>query len=189
MRKVIVSMMTTLDGFIEGPNRELDWPTEHPDFDRYLDAMMAATDLMLFGRVSYEMMVKYWPAAEEKPARPHEGELAKIMNRTAKIVFSRTLREAAWRNTRIAADAAGEVPKLKQAPGKNIMVFGGAGIISSLTRARLVDEYRLIVYPHVLGAGRPLFQRVNEFALAHIGTETFENGAVLLRYEPRDARR
>lgn len=185
MRKVIASMMTTLDGYIEGVDQELDWMTDHPDYDRYLDGMLAAADLVLLGRKAYETLASYWPGAEENPTRPHDREFAKIMNRVQKIVFSRTLREASWRNTRIARDPREEIPQLKQQPGKHIMVFGGADFISSLQRAKLVDEYRLSAYPHALGAGRPLFHDVEKFDLEHLGTETFANGIVLNRYAPR----
>jgi len=141
MAKLIVSMMTSLDGFIEGPNRELDWTFEGPEFEEYCDDMMERTDTILFGRVSYEMMVRYWPAAELEPRSTWELGLARKMNSLPKIVLSRTLERAAWNNTRIVRDrVADEVKAVKAQAAKNVMVFGGAGIIASLRKLGLIDE-------------------------------------------------
>lgn len=186
MSKVIVSMMTSLDGFIEGPNRELDWTYEGPEFEDYCDEMMERADTMLFGRVSYEMMVKYWPAAEANPRSAWEGGLARKMNSLPKIVLSRTLERPEWTNTRILRDRiADEIRAVKGRATKNVMVFGGAGIIASLRKLGLVDEYRLIVHPVVLGRGTPLFTEVTErFALRHTRTTRLSMGIDILYYEP-----
>jgi dihydrofolate reductase len=185
-RRLFVSMMTSLDGFIEGANRELDWPVESDEFTRYCDEMLDDTDLMLFGRVSYEMMVQYWPNAETNPASPADALIAPRMNRCDKLVLSRTLEHATWPNTRIVRDdVPGTIAALKRQPGKDIAVFGGAGIIASLTRARLVDEYRVIVNPVVLGRGTPLFKDVDtrmNLQLARI--TTLGPQVVMLTYRP-----
>jgi dihydrofolate reductase len=185
-RRLFVSMMTSLDGLIEGPDRELDWPHQTPEFTRYCDEMLDDVDLMLFGRVSYEMMVQYWPAAEATPANPADALIAPRMNRCAKIVLSRTLERATWANTRILRDdVTATLAALKRQPGKDIAVFGGAGIISSLTRAGLVDEYRLIVQPVVLGRGRPLFQDLDRrIPMTLARTTTLGPELVMLTYRP-----
>jgi dihydrofolate reductase len=186
MGKLIVSMMTSLDGFIEGPNRELDWTLEGPEFEEYCDDMMERTDAMLFGRLSYEMMARYWPAAEAAPRTPWEGRLARKMNALPKLVLSRTLHRAEWNATRVLRDHVGdEVRALKERSTRNVMVFGGAGAIASLRKLGLVDEYRLIVHPVVLGSGTPLFVDVDErFRLRHTKTTRFAIGLDLLCYEP-----
>jgi dihydrofolate reductase len=186
MGKLIVSMMTSLDGFIEGPNRELDWTLEGPEFVEYCEDMMERTEAMLFGRVSYEMMARYWPAAEAQPRAPWEARIARKMNGLPKLVLSRTLERADWNDTRILRDrVAEEVRALKGRATRNVMVFGGAGAISSLRRLGLVDEYRLIVHPVVLGRGTPLFTEVDErFPLRHTKSTRFAMGLELLCYEP-----
>ena len=184
MRKIIASMMVSLDGFFEGPDRELDWTVESPDFERYCRDMLDASDLMIFGRVSYEMMVRYWPAAEASARTEDERAFARTMNTTPKLVLSRTLAEAAWSHARVIRDPS-ELAAVKQQPGKDIMVFGGAGAIESLRGAGLIDEWRLIVQPLALGAGRPLFQGLGaRLSLRLIGSQALDSGVVILRYVP-----
>jgi dihydrofolate reductase len=186
MSKLIVSMMTSVDGFIEGPNRELNWTVESPDFNAYCDQMLSHTDTMLFGRVSYEMMVKYWPAAETKPKDEWERTFARKMNTLPKVVLSRTPPDAAWNNTRVVKDnVREEVTALKQRAAKDCFVFGGAGIIATLRRLGLIDEYRVVLHPIVLGRGTPLFVGVEErFSLQLIREQRFDSGVVVLYYRP-----
>jgi dihydrofolate reductase len=186
-RKLFVSMMVSLDGFFEGPNRELDWPvTDNREFEQYCDDMLDSIDLMLFGRVAYQTMLGYWPAAADDPAgSPRDIAFARRMNALPKLVLSRTLDQAEW-NARVVSDHVPEaIRELKRQPGKNIAVFGGAGVISTLTRHRLVDEYRLIVNPIVLGAGKPLFQSIPErISMKLSQSATLRSGLVILYYEP-----
>lgn len=186
MSKLIVSMMTSLDGFIEGPARELDWTVESPGFNAYCDDMLDHTGTMLFGRVSYEMMVKYWPPAETNPAGTEwDRRFARKMNTLPKIVVSRSLDRATWNNTRVVQDnLREEVLALKQHPNDSF-VFGGAGIISSLRRLGLIDEYRVIVHPVVLGRGTPLFTDVaDRFRLQPLRSQPLDSGVVVLSYRP-----
>jgi dihydrofolate reductase len=186
-RKLYVSMMVSLDGFIEGPNRELDWPvTDNREFEQYCDDMLDTVDLLLFGRVAYQMMVDYWPAAAKNPASsPRDIAFARKMNRLPKLVLSRTLDKAEW-NARVLADRVPEeIRELKRQPGKDIAVVGGAGVISTLTQHRLVDEYRAIVNPIVLGSGNPLFKDIQErISLRLSKATTLRSGLVILYYEP-----
>lgn len=178
-------MMVSLDGFIEGPNRELDWHVTGKEFEQYCDDMLDSIDLILLGRVSYQMMIDYWPAAETHPSSPADQAFARKMNALPKVVLSRTLAAATW-NTRVVKDhVAEEIEELKRQPGKDIAVFGGAGIISTLRKHRLIDEYRLIVNPIVLGSGTPLFQDVAEQMKMQLKKSmTLRSGVVILTYEP-----
>lgn len=178
-------MMVSLDGFIEGPNRELDWHVTGKEFEQYCDDMLDSIDLVLLGRISYEMMIGYWPAAETNPSGPTEQAFARKMNALPKIVLSRTLPSATW-NTRVVKEhVAEEIEALKRQPGKDIAVFGGAGIIATLREHRLIDEYRLIVNPIVLGSGTPLFHGVAErMKMQLTRSTTLRTGVVILTYEP-----
>jgi dihydrofolate reductase len=185
MRKLFLSMLVSLDGFIEGPNRELDWFEEDADFQDYCTHMLRSIDLMLFGRVAYELMLSYWPAAGANPQNtPQQAEWAHHMNSLPKIVFSRTLQKAEWNNTRIVRDdIANEICTLKQQPGKDIALFAGAQIASTFVDLDLIDEYRLILHPLLLGGGTPLFKGARERKkLKLLNTRTFSSGVVVLYY-------
>ena len=186
MGKLIVSMMTSVDGFIEGPNRELDWTVESADFNAYCDDMLDHTDTMLFGRVSYEMMVKYWPAAETNPKDEWERGFARRMNTLPKLVLSGSLDRAEWNNTRVLkSNVMEEVQALKRRAQKDCFVFGGARVISSLRRMGLVDEYRVVIHPIVLGRGTPLFVDVDApFKLQPVRSQRFDSGVDVLYYGP-----
>lgn len=185
MRKVVVSNLVTLDGYIAGPAGEIDWFGSVPDkeFEAFCVEFISRVDTMLFGRITYEMMAAYWPSS---PPEENDPRITRAMNETAKVVFSRTLREAAWRNTRLVSDdAASEVARLKRLDGKDMVLYGSGQIVTALTRARLIDEYLIFVAPVLLGGGRPnigaLDRRVR---LRPTGSRVFESGAVLLTYAP-----
>jgi dihydrofolate reductase len=154
MRKVIVSNLMSLDGFFEGPNHELDWFVVDEEFFAYARDMLRGVDTILFGRKTYQHMADYWPSA---PAE----EIADQMNNLPKIVFSRTLESAEWQNsTLVKNDAVAEISKLKQLPGKDMVILGSASLASFLLQRGLIDEYRVILNPVFLGSGSPLFQDV-----------------------------
>jgi dihydrofolate reductase len=136
------------------------------------------------GRVTYDLMASYWPtplAAQNDPV------VAERMNSLPKIVFSRTLKEAAWRNTRIVSgDIAAEVRKLKNDGGQHMAIMGSGSIIAQLAAARLIDELQLVINPLALGAGRTPFEGIREpLAFRFIGSRAFRNGKVVLTYAPR----
>lgn len=189
MGKLIVSMMTSLDGFIEDPQRQLDWTVESEDFNRYCDDMLDQTDTMIFGRVSYEMMVKYWPAAETEGKTEWDRRFARRMNTLPKLVVSRTLPRAEWQNTRVAGgDLRAELQALVARAQKDCFVFGGASVIASVRRLGLVDEYRTIVHPVVLGRGTPLFTGVEDrMLLRPLRTQVFDSGVTVLSHAPARA--
>ncbi len=182
MRKVIYSMGVSLDGFIAGPNGEIDWSAPDEELHRFHNQQTRELGAHLCGRRLYEEMV-YWETADENPsAAEHELEFAGIWKNLPKIVFSKTL-EKVEGNARLARDGiAEEVAELKEQPGKDLAV-GGAGLASGLIRLGLVDEYRLFVNPVVLGAGTPYFPPLEErIDLELVETRTFGSRVVYLRY-------
>jgi dihydrofolate reductase len=186
-RRLYVSMIVSLDGFIEGPDRELDWFQDgDPQFERYCDEMIDSVGLALYGRRSYELMLSYWPNAEVSPRSPADLAFARKMNALPKIVLSRTLQRASWANTRIVSDRVAEtITELKREPGKPIVAWAGAGLVSTLRRLDLVDEYRLIVHPVLLGKGTPLFQDIEaRQQLRLVRTTQLGERLAVMCYEP-----
>ena len=180
-------MFVSLDGYIEGPQRELDWFVDgDPQFEQYCDEMIDSVGLALYGRRAYELMVSYWPNAEVNPQSPADLRFARKMNSLPKLVLSRTLQTAAWNNTRILRDNVGEtLADLKRAPGKPIVAWAGAGLVSTLAGLGLVDEYRLIVNPVLLGKGTPLFQGLAaRQKLRLVRTSQVGRELAVLCYEP-----
>ncbi len=186
MRKVIVAMQVTLDGFIEGPNGELDWAMKE-DEETWNDhfELMRSVDTLLLGRVMYPDYEKYWLAAPTNPSSTkNEIEYARLADKMQKIVFSKTLEKVGWKTTRIIRDhIAKEILKMKQQPGKDMVILGGAGLVSTFMNLGLIDEYHLVVNPVILGGGKPLFKDVKERrTLQLINTKTFRSGKVVLHY-------
>jgi dihydrofolate reductase len=191
MRKIVFMMSVSLDGFFEGPDRELDWQLVDIELHQHFNERLATASAFLDGRVTYELMAGYWPTADQDPgASAPVIEFARIWRDMPKIVFSRTLEQAGW-NTTIAREVdPGEIHKLKAQPGGDLvvgggdLVVGGAGLAAAFRAHDLIDEYRIYVQPVLLGRGRPLFQPSNATARLHLAeTRAFRNGVVLLRYE------
>ena len=184
MRTLYLFDMVTLDGFFEGPAKwEIDWHNVDAEFNEFAIDQLNATDLLLFGRVTYEGMASYWPTPA---AIQNDPEVAGKMNSLPKIVFSRTLEKADWNNTRlIKNNIVEEILKLKRQPGKDIALFGSADLASTFTRHALIDEYRIMVNPIVLGQGTPLFRGISDkFKLKLLKARAFKSGNVLLCYQP-----
>ena len=182
MRKMVYSMTVSLDGFIAGPDGEIDWGAPDEELHRFHNQHMRETGVELLGRRLYETML-YWETADENPsATDFEREFARIWQDLPKVVFSRTL-EKVEGNARLAEGGiAEEVARLKQQPGKDLGV-GGAGLAGTLVELGLVDEYRLFVSPVVLGGGTPFFPALDERVnLELVETRTFGSLAVYLRY-------
>lgn len=185
-RRLYVSMIVSLDGFIAGPDGNLDWfLDEDPVFEQYCDEMIDSVGLALFGRRSYELMVSYWPAAEEKPRSAADLAFARKMNALPKVVLSRTLKSATWNNTRvIGEDVGAAIAALKREPGKPIVAWAGAQLVATLAKLDLVDEYRLLVHPVVLGAGLRLWDDVPAQRLRLVRTTQLGSALAVLCYEP-----
>jgi dihydrofolate reductase len=183
MRKIIFFMLVSLDGYFEGPKHAIDWHNVDEEFNEFSNAQLESTDLLLFGRVTYELMAGYWPGAD---AARDDPVTTAAMNRLPKIVFSRTLNGATWQNTRLVKENIGEeVRRLKAQPGKDIFIFGSSDLSLTLIQNNLIDEFRILVNPVVLGKGTPLFKGLQEKLYLHLlKTRTFRNGTVLLCYQP-----
>jgi dihydrofolate reductase len=188
MRKVILAMNITIDGFISGPNGELDWVTMDEEIDNsVLPDLLSTTDTALIGRVLYQGFANYWPSAETKNPSLSEGEIefAHWIDNAPKIVFSKTLEKVEWKNSKLVKEnIVEEVEKLKQQPGKDAVLFGGVNIAQTFISLGLIDEYRLLVSPVVLGSGKPLFKDIkNRLNLKLLKSKTFKSGAVALHYQ------
>ncbi len=184
MRKVIYSMFVSLDGFIAGPNKELDWHIIDEELHRFVNDQERAIDTHLYGRRMYEVM-SYWQTADTNPSSPeYEVEYAHIWKSIPKIVFSKTLERVEGNARLIREIIAEEIAELKEQPGKD-MVLGGANIASTFMRLGLIDEYGLYIHPVIIGDGTPMFPALdNKINLRLIETRKFGSGVVLLRYQP-----
>jgi dihydrofolate reductase len=182
MRKVIYSMGVSLDGFIAGPNGEIDWSAPDEELHRFHNEQTRELGAHFCGRGLYEVML-YWETAEENPSAPeHVLEFAHIWKQLPKIVFSETLEKVEGNATLATDGIAEEVARLKQQPGKDLAV-GGAGLASAFTKLGLVDEYRLFVSPVVLGGGTRFFPALEErINLELVETRTFGSRVVYVRY-------
>jgi dihydrofolate reductase len=182
MRKLISFVLMTLDGYHEGPNREIDWHNADQEFNEFAIEQTDALGTLVFGRVTYELMAAYWPTPE---ARESDPIVAGQMNSLPKVVVSRTLDRADWANTRLVKeDVAERLAELKRQPGKDIAIFGSSNLTAGLLRMGLVDEVRILVNPVLLGAGKPLFETADRTKLKLLQTRTFASGNVLLTYGP-----
>jgi dihydrofolate reductase len=178
MRKLIVSNLMTLDGFFEGPDG-LDWVVLDADFFEYAQQMLREAGTLLFGRKTYEHMAQHWPAA---PA----DEIAYKMNHLPKVVFSRTLDKVEWNNSSLVkADYAEEILKLKQREDQgDLVILGSAELASHFLQCGLVDEYRVILNPVLIGAGRPLFPNIQrKINLKLTRTKPLASGVIILYYD------
>ena len=162
-RKVILSMQMTLDGFVEGPDGKLDWITGGDEVWNEMFNDLRSVDTFLLGRKMYPGYSDYWRSVLANPsADKNELEFARIAEKTPHIVFSKTLSKTDWENTRIAKDVVKEIAHLKQQPGKDMMLWGGAAMASAFINPGLVDEYRITLAPIVLGGGKSLFSNLKQ---------------------------
>ncbi len=189
MRHVILQEFVTLNGLAAGPNGNVDFvpasTSGDESFGREQLAFFDAIDTIALGRVTYQMFADYWPKVTEGDEKP----FADKMNSTPKIVFSRTLERAPWGTwdeaTILGGNPAAEVSKLKQQPGKNIVIWGSLSLAQLLIGQGLIDEYRLVVCPLVLGSGRRLFSDNVPVEMTLLNATPTDRGAVSLTYKPR----
>ena len=187
MRKIILVVGVSVDGFIEGPNREIDWHMVDDELHRHFNEQLSAMGAFLSGRVTHELMAEFWPTADADPASTGPMvEFARIWRDMPKIVFSRTLEGADWNTTVVRDVVPDEIQKLKAQSGGDL-ALSGADLAATFMRHDLIDEYRIYVHPIIIGKGKPLFQPSDaKVSLRLAETHTFGNGVVLLRYQRPD---
>lgn len=185
MRKLVYAVHTSLDGRIEGPDGEFDWAEMGPELSAHSQELTDRADTLVYGRRVWDMMSSYWPRAEEISDHPHDLEYAPIWRKTPKIVFSRTLEEADWNTEVIGGDLAARVAGLKDRPGKDLLLMGGAELATAVADHGLVDEFHVVVHPVVLGGGKQVFGGGVRTDLRLTGTRTLDGRAVLLTYEAK----
>jgi dihydrofolate reductase len=185
MSRLFVFNSVSVDGYFTDPKGDISWAHHtDPEWQEFTNQNVQGDGgILLFGRVTYEMMASHWPTAQAKKQLP---EVARRMNSARKVVFSRTLNKASWENTSLVkGDLVSEVRKLKQATPEGIVVLGSGTIVSQLAQANLIDEYQLVINPIVLGAGRTLFDGMkNRLRLKRTQSRTFKNGNIFVTYEP-----
>ncbi len=175
-------MMISLDGFIEGTNQELDWHHVDDEYHKYAEEVLHSVAAILYGRKTYQHMKDFWPTDFAKENFP---VIAERMNHLPKIVFSNTLNNVDWDNTKlIKENVKDHIMKLKQLPGKDLVILGSSDFVSFLTNIGLVDEYQIIVNPVILGGGKPCFHNITDRKLLKLKrTKVFQSGNILLCYE------
>jgi len=191
MRKVILSMMVSLDGYFEGPNHDLSWHNVDKELNRFVIQQMKEVDLIIFGKGTYQTMESFWPQAQDDPKMSKENLIvARLMNNMNKIVISRTLNRIRehknWKNVKIVHKFdPKEIMRLKKQAGKAIWV-GGSNLAMSFIRAGLIDEFRFTISPVVIGAGTPIFRGLGRrLKLELIKTRKFRSGNVIQYYRPK----
>ena len=187
MRKLTVFNNVSLDGYFTDAKNDMSFAyndRQDPEWDAYVNGNASGEGILIFGRITYEMMASYWPTPAAAANMP---QVAQGMNKSQKIVFSRTLDKVSWANTRLVKeDLVGEIRRMKAESGSDMVILGSGSIVSQLAQAGLIDEYQLVVTPVALGQGRTLFDGMKEkLPLTLVWTRTFENGNVVLCYRPR----
>jgi dihydrofolate reductase len=186
MRKLIVFNHISLDGYFVDVNGSMAWAkmdNNDPEYNAFVAGNASGDGNLLFGRVTYELMIKYWPTPM---AKQHDPVVAEGMNNMPKFVFSRTMDKASWNNTTVVkGDLLEEVKKMKQQSGPGMAILGSGTVVSQLCAAGLIDEYQVVVNPVILGKGRTMFEDVKEIrSLKLTKTRSFKSGKVYLCYEP-----
>jgi|SRR6185437_16929838 len=190
MRKVVLQMTMTLDGLVAGPHGEMDWVFSSSDktTQDYAHDLLDGSDQILLGRGMAKEFLDYWPTHEltnEIDKKSDIKTFAGKINILPKVIFSKTLDKAEWPKVTIAKDIASEISRLKSQPGKNLILYGGAGLVHSFIDLNMIDEYHLMVAPIILGKGLSLFANLKSSRKLYlIKTTNSKTGVVILHYEP-----
>lgn len=188
-RKIFLFMMVSVDGYFEGPNHDISWHSVDEEFNEFAQKQTKEVSLMMFGKRTYELMRDYWPT---ELALQDDPLIADLMNNTPKVVFSTTLGSVKetehWKNVRLVSkDSIQEVKKLKEEGEGFIAIFGSNTLAVSLMEEGLIDEFRIIINPVVLGEGTPLFKGLkSKLNLKLLSIREFKNGNILLTYTPSE---
>ena len=179
----------SVDGDYAGPHGDIDWFKDIPkdaDFDAWSHSETKAASTLVFGRTTYEMMKSWWPTPQAMQADPH---MAKVVNESPKIVFSRTLGEAQeaphWKNVTVVRDIDAKDVRKRMDRADSLTILGSGSVVQQLSTLGLIDEYALVVVPLVLGDGKRLFQDVEKKSLMLLESRSFRNGLTVMRFEPR----
>ncbi|OXL85796.1 dihydrofolate reductase [Paenibacillus sp. SSG-1] len=188
MRKLVLFLHSSLDGFVEGPNGEMDigWVSYDADLEKLAKEILSTADTVIWGRGTYQMMHGYWPSVPSNPsASQHELDHAEWIEKTNKVVFSTTLEKVEWNNSRLVKNnVKEEIMNLKQQPGRDMVILGSPRFAHYLMELDLIDEYKITVSPVLIGSGLPLFQGIKEkINLKLIDNKTFDSGAIGLFYQ------
>ncbi|RDU37919.1 dihydrofolate reductase [Neobacillus piezotolerans] len=177
MRKLIAQELVSLDGFFSGANGEIDWHIVDDEYSEYALDLLNTVSMILFGRVTYQLMASYWPN--------ESNDIAHKMNSSQKIVFSKTLESVHWQNTQLVShNYIDQIQNLKQQPGKDLLILGSAELVSLLLNKGLIDELHLTVVPIVLGCGKPLFKDIDKrMKMDLYNSKTLRCGSVQLFYQ------
>lgn len=188
MRKIVVFNLVSLDGYFAGPKGDIDWHNTDREFGKFAEEQTSEFKTLIFGRVTYELMKSYWPTPQ---AIKDDPIVAKVLNTAPKIVFSKTLEKVeetpVWKNVTLFKEInPEEIKRLKTQPGGDMTILGSGTIVQTFTNLSLIDEYRLLVNPVILGRGKPMFNNVKDrLQLKLLKTRNFKSGNVLLSYSPR----
>lgn len=187
MGKLIVFNSVTLDGYFTDAHGGMSFAhrdIDDPEWSDFVSGNAQGGGVLVFGRITYDLMASYWPTPM---AMKNEPIVAERMNNLPKIVFSRTMGSAAWSNTRLVkSDPAGEIRKLKKSSTEGMAIMGSGSIVSQVAHEGLVDEFQIVIVPVVIGKGRTMFEGVTRtLSLRLISTRAFQNGNVVLSYEPK----
>lgn len=181
MRKIILSLAISFDGYIEGPKGEIDWLSFSEEAGTMLNNFLQDIDTVLYGRVSYEAWGNYQPAAD---AEGFEKDFYSKLHAMHKYVFSNTKSQFPGNPVVMQSDIKKQMQDLKKQPGKNIWLYGGGSLITTFMNLDLVDEFQIAVYPIILGAGKPLFKDIDHrVPLKLIEAKGFEGGVMFYKYE------
>jgi dihydrofolate reductase len=191
MKKVVLFMHVSLDGYVAGPKGEMDWIKVDEDIFDYAGARTNESDTALYGRVTYDMMEGYWPTAANQPnPSRHDIEHSQWYKKVKKVVASRTMKDANLPNTVIISDnLSATIQSLKQGTGKEIILFGSPSIARTLMADNIIDDYWLFINPILLGKGIKLFDPLNKsIPLRLLTSKTFPSGVVCLHYEATNSK-
>lgn len=188
MKKLKLQMQISIDGFVAGPNGELDWMTWNLDekLIGFINQLTDSSDTIFMGRKMTDGFINYWSNVLENPESP-EYSFAKKMIDIPKVVFTRTLEESPWINTTLAHDVVADIASAKNNEGKDIVAYGGAGFVTSLVKENLIDDYFLFVNPTAVGAGMTIFGGTDDYKrLKLVESTPYECGIVVNHYQPAD---
>lgn len=189
MRKIIVFNMISLDGFFAGEDGNIDWHQVDQEFDEFAVEQTESFGALMFGRTTYQLFEEFWPTIVDNPKfSPADQKIGKKINDVEKFVFSKSLKKVTWKNAKLFKEIGLKaIKKLKVEEGGDIAIFGSGTIVQQLTDLGLIDEYRLMVNPIILGRGRSMFTDIKTMKkLKLLTTRTFGNGNILLNYKPRN---